>query len=76
MEDFLTKLTKGFLLGVLIIVILALASFITGLLVMLLWNWLMPDLFNLPTISFIQGWGISFLSGLLFRTHTKVKNDN
>lgn len=74
--EVLIKVIKGFLSGMLIIILLALASFIIGLLVMFLWNWLMPDLFNLPTINFIQGWGISFLSGLLFGARTTVKNDN
>lgn len=35
---------------------------------MFLWNYLMPDLFNLPTIGFLQAWGINILSGILFRS--------
>ncbi|MCU0417974.1 MAG: hypothetical protein MUE33_12395 [Cytophagaceae bacterium] len=33
---------------------------------MYLWNWLMPYIFQLPTISFFQGLGILLLSKLLF----------
>lgn len=43
------------------------ASLIFALPVMLLWNWLMPAIFGLAKISFWQAWGLSFLSGLLFR---------
>ena len=32
-----------------------------------LWNWLLPDLFGFPEITFIQSIGISFLCGLLFK---------
>jgi hypothetical protein len=35
--------------------------------VMLLWNWLMPDLFGLASINFWQALGVSALCGLLFK---------
>jgi len=34
--------------------------------VMLLWNWLMPDIFGITTITFLQAIGILALSKLLF----------
>lgn len=34
--------------------------------VMLLWNWLMPDLFGLPEISFWQAAGLLLLCKILF----------
>lgn len=34
--------------------------------VMLLWNWLMPELFGLPTITFWQAAGILLLCKILF----------
>lgn len=37
-----------------------------GLLVMALWNWLMPELFGLPKIGFLQAWGLFLLSKILF----------
>ena len=52
------------LLGLAVWFVLAL---VLSLPVMWLWNWLMPDLFNLPEISWIQAWGISLLSGFLFK---------
>lgn len=35
-------------------------------LVMVLWNWLMPEIFGAPTITFWQAAGIFLLSKLLF----------
>ena len=45
---------------------LVLVAIILGLPLMLLWNWLMPSLFNLPMISFWQAVGLNLLSGILF----------
>ena len=42
-------------------------AFVFGWLVMLLWNWLMPSLFGLTTITFWQAWGIVVLAHLLFK---------
>lgn len=38
-----------------------------GLFIMLLWNWLMPAIFELPEITYWQGWGIAVLAHLLFK---------
>lgn len=35
---------------------------------MWLWNWLMPTLFGLKTITFWQAVGINVLSGILFKS--------
>lgn len=37
---------------------------------MLLWDWLMPDLFGLKEITLLQAWGLSLLCSLLFKSHT------
>lgn len=37
-----------------------------GACVMLLWNWLMPELFGLPTITFCQAAGLLLLCKILF----------
>ncbi len=54
-------------------VIVALAIFfvcalINGVIVMLLWNWLLPDLFGLTTITYWQGVGLSYLCSILFKS--------
>ena len=33
---------------------------------MWLWNWLMPDIFGLPTIGYFQAGGLLVLSSMLF----------
>ncbi len=48
------------------IIIAALLAFLLGWVIMLLWNWLMPALFGLGTITYWQGFGIFFLAKLLF----------
>ena len=44
---------------------------------MVLWNWLMPLLFNLPEITFWQACGLQLLSILLFKPTptTNIKKD-
>lgn len=32
----------------------------------LIWNWLMPELFGLPTISYLQALGLRIIASLLF----------
>jgi hypothetical protein len=43
-------------------------TFLYGLFVMLLWNWLMPDIFSLPRIDYWQAWGLVLLSHILFKS--------
>ncbi len=38
-----------------------------GLVVMLLWNWLMPDIFGLKQLNYWQAWGLLLLSTILFK---------
>ena len=62
----------GSILGLVILFVFAL---VFSLPVMWLWNWLMPDLFNLPEISWVQAWGLSLLSGFLFKgTSTSISS--
>lgn len=55
--------------------LIALGALLVGFIVMLLWNWLMPVIFGLTKITYIQGWGISFLSGLLFKGTSSTNID-
>jgi hypothetical protein len=45
-------------------------SLIMALPTMWLWDWLMPELFGLKTITLFQAWGLNFLCGMLFKSHT------
>jgi hypothetical protein len=47
-------------------IIFAIFVVVTGGLVMLLWNWLLPTLFGLPTITLWQAFGLLILSRMLF----------
>jgi len=40
--------------------------FLFGLVVMALWNWLMPEIFGLKKLSYWQAWGVLALSCILF----------
>jgi hypothetical protein len=66
----------GFILGGMFIIVIALffVGFILAFPIMLLWNWLMPELFDLPTIGYWQSFGLFYLSGLLIKPFTPVKN--
>jgi hypothetical protein len=44
-------------------------GFCLGLVVMVLWNWLMPALFGLPVITYWQAVGLFVLCHLLFKGH-------
>ncbi len=56
---------KWILRGLGIAALMVLAFFIFGYATMYLWNWLMPDLFNLKTIDFYQAIGLVVLSKIL-----------
>ncbi|MCF8369724.1 MAG: hypothetical protein K9G76_11845 [Bacteroidales bacterium] len=48
------------------IVLAVFLAFIFGYFVMLLWNWVMPALFNLPVIDYWMAFGIIILARLIF----------
>lgn len=52
--------------GILGTVGVAIFGFIFGYFVMLLWNWLMPEIFGLGLITFWQAFGLVVLGRLLF----------
>jgi len=42
----------------------------------LLWNWLVPSLFELPELSLLQTFGMLLLTGTFFNQRTKVEFAN
>jgi hypothetical protein len=40
---------------------------LAGWVIMLLWNWLMPEIFGLKAINYWQAWGLFALSSILFK---------
>lgn len=57
-----------------IMAVISLVCLLLGLPLMFLWNWLMPFIFDLPTITFWQAVGLNLLSSILFaQTTTSTK---
>lgn len=67
---------KPIIILVTVVGTLVLVGLILGFPLMLLWNWLMPMLFNLPIITFWQAVGLNLLSGILFRTNITNKSND
>ncbi len=52
---------------------LAVILVLLGYPVMLLWNWLMPEIFGLSEITFWQAIGLNVLCTILFRPTVNIK---
>ena len=59
----------------LIVGLIVLAAILFALPLQLLWNWLMPTIFNLPYIGFWQACGINLLASILFKPTINIKKD-
>ncbi len=66
--DILENVVLGMLLALGFIVLLVILGALTALPVMLLWNWLIPSIFKLREIGFLEAWGLLILTGLLFKS--------
>ena len=65
------KNMNNFVIGLLTVLgVLGIVALILGLPLMLLWNWLMPEIFGLTEITFWQAVGLNFLSSTLFKTYS------
>ncbi|MHC5037559.1 MAG: hypothetical protein ACYTHM_09620 [Planctomycetota bacterium] len=49
-------------------------AFLLGFAVQALWNWLLPDLFGLPEITYWQAWGLLILAHLLLGGGPRVSH--
>jgi hypothetical protein len=68
MSDFLTTIAT--VIGAFLLV-----AILMGLPLMLLWNWLMPQLFNLPEIGFWQAVGLNFMCSIMFKGTSSSKTE-
>jgi len=59
-----------YLIGILMLVII-----LIGGPLMVLWNWIMPLIFDLPEITFWQACGLQLLATLLFKPIINNKKD-
>jgi hypothetical protein len=57
-----------------LVFVTVLFGLILALPVMLLWDALMPALFGLGTITWLQAWGLLILCGLLFKNTSSSSN--
>ena len=57
------------------VIMLFVVAALMSLPVMLLWDWLMPGIFGLRTITWFEAWGLLFLCGILFKSHNSVNKD-
>ena len=56
--------------------LIAIIIVILGYPLMLLWNWLMPELFGLPEITFWQAIGLNILCTIMFRPSVNIKKQD
>ena len=54
-------------IAVVVMVAFAFIALIGAIPTYFLWNWLLPDLFELPRLTFWQAWGIFWLASILFK---------
>jgi len=59
---------KHLIVGIGVVGLVVIIAALVSIPVWLLWNWLMPAIFGLKTISWLQALGLSILSGLLFKS--------
>ena len=57
---------EGLIVGILGLAAVLLLAILYGIAVMFLWNWLVPVIFGLQTISFGQAYGLVVLCHCLF----------
>jgi hypothetical protein len=55
---------------------IAIIIVLLGYPVMLLWNWLIPEIFGLSEITFWQAIGLNILCTILFRPSINIKKQN
>jgi len=72
--NWLEKLALGIGIGILAIAVIAVVSLVAAIPTYFLWNWLMPTIFGINTVTFWQAWGINFLAGILFKGSSSSKN--
>ena len=65
-----TEILTCIILGLLVV---AVSSMIVGLVVWLLWNAVIPTLFGLPTLTYVQAFLLTWLCSCLFKATATSK---
>ncbi len=61
------KIIQGLFLLALGLAFVGVMSLLAAVVMFFLWNWLMPELFNLKEVTYWQAWGLCFLCSMLFK---------
>lgn len=56
-----------------LVIFITMNAVLLALPTMLLWNWVMPSIFGLPSIGFFKALGLNLLCGVLFRSRSAAK---
>lgn len=70
------KIVLGVMFGTVFLVMYSVISLIAAIPTYFLWNWLMPNIFGIKAITFLQAWGINFLTSILFKSSSSSKNED
>ena len=62
-------------LRVIAAVLITVSAIIMTLPTMLLWNWLMPIIFGITKITFLEALGLNLLTGIFFRSNVRLSKD-
>ena len=73
-DTFITGLLTIIMGFILLLLTSIIFGALTGVFVYWLWNWLMPTIFGLHTITWFQAWGLMVLSSLLFKSSSYSKS--
>lgn len=71
MQDALIAIV-GLILGLIIIAVFGLLG---AIILWPLWNWLMPEIFGLKSITYWQAYGLIFLCSMLFKSSCSTSKD-
>ena len=75
MKRFIKKAIALIMAIIVTMVMVIVTSLIAAIPVYFLWNWLIPDIFGLTTINFIQTVGLGFLVKLLLPSSSTVEKN-
>jgi hypothetical protein len=70
----MSKFIESFFTVIFVIIIAFLISLLFAWPFMLLWNWLMPMIFGLTTLTFWQAFGLMMLCELMFKSSSSTSN--
>jgi len=70
MDDFAEAVAAALLVVFGAVVLVFVVGIIFAFPTMWLWNWLMPEIFNLTEITIWQAFGLNLLSGILLKSST------